>query len=241
MSKVLVIPDIHLKPVIFDRAEKILESGQADFAVQLGDLVDDWGEEFNYMLYDRTIKRAIEFHRKFPKTLWCMGNHDFGYYLPEYGRKETGHSRAQEDTMAEHVAEMVGVGIEQKTIQVVDNVIFSHAGLTDDWIATLTLDGTDYEMGDYIEVLANNPEPDLLWDENSPIWTRPQHTGEILFSDKMQVVGHTPVEKISFVDNLLSTDVFSTYRNGAPFGERRFAIVDTEKMAWQYAEEDEYV
>lgn len=239
MSKVLVIPDIHLKPVIFDQAEKILESGQADFAVQLGDMFDDWGEESNYSLYDRTVKRAIEFHRKFPKTLWCIGNHDFGYYLPEYGRRETGHSGMQEDTMADNLAEMVEAGIEQKIIHVVDNVIFSHAGLTDEYVALMSLDGTAYEMGDYIEVLVNQSEPDSLWEQYSPIWARPQHTGEIMFSDKMQVVGHTPVETISFVDNVLSTDVFSTYRNGAPFGERRFAIVDTEKMTWQYAEEDE--
>ena len=239
MSKVLVIPDVHLKPVIFDRAAKILKSGQADFAVQLGDMFDDWGEEFNYLLYDRTVKRAIDFQTEFPKTLWCMGNHDFGYHLPEYGRRETGHSRMQEDSMATNLVIMAEAGVKQKIIHVVGNVIFSHAGLTSDWVATLTLDGTDYEMSDYIEVLTNNVEPDLLWDENSPIWARPQHTGEIMFSDKMQVVGHTPVETISFVDNILSTDVFSTYSNGAPIGEKRFAIVDTKKMTWGYAKEED--
>lgn len=129
MSKVLVIPDIHLKPIMFERAAKILDSSQADFAVQLGDIFDDWGQEFNYRLYDMTTDKAIEFHKKYPKTLWCMGNHDFGYYLPEYGRRETGHSKMQEDTMADNVARMVGAGIEQKTIHVADNVIFSHAGL----------------------------------------------------------------------------------------------------------------
>lgn len=228
MSKVLVIPDIHLKPIMFERAAKILDSGQADFAVQLGDIFDDWGQEFNYRLYDMTTDKAIEFHKKYPKTLWCMGNHDFGYYLPEYGRRETGHSKIQEDTMADNVARMVGAGIEQKTIHVVDNVIFSHAGLIADWIATLTLDGTDHEMGDYIEVLINDAEPDLLWDQKSPIWARPQqHANEIMFTDKMQVVGHTPMENITFENNILSTDVFSTYSNGAPIGSRRFVIVDT--------------
>lgn len=227
MSKVLVIPDVHLKPLIFDKAEKILESGQADFAVQLGDMFDDWGEEFNYSLYDRTVKRAIDFHEKFPKTLWCMGNHDFGYYLPEYGRRETGHSIMQEDSMATNLAIMAEAGIEQKVIHVVDNVIFSHAGLTDEYAALMTLDGTAYEMGDYIEVLVNQSEPDSLWEQYSPIWARPQHTGEIMFSDKMQVVGHTPMKNITFENNILSTDVFSTYSNGAPIGSRRFVIVDT--------------
>ena len=44
--KVLVIPDIHLKTWIFDRAEKILKDGKADRAVCLMDIPDDWNMEF---------------------------------------------------------------------------------------------------------------------------------------------------------------------------------------------------
>lgn len=79
MSKVLVIPDIHLKPRMFDRAAAILKSGQANFAVVLGDLVDDWGQYHNIDLYELTLNRAIEFAKEFPKTLWCYGNHDLSY------------------------------------------------------------------------------------------------------------------------------------------------------------------
>lgn len=43
--KVLVIPDIHLKPWIFDRAEKIIKDGKADRAVCLMDIPDDWNME----------------------------------------------------------------------------------------------------------------------------------------------------------------------------------------------------
>ena len=39
--RVLVIPDIHLKPWIFDRTEKILRDGKADRAVCLMDMPDD--------------------------------------------------------------------------------------------------------------------------------------------------------------------------------------------------------
>ena len=51
--RVLVIPDIHLKTWIFDRAEAILKAGKAD--------------------------RAIEFAKTYPDTLWCYGNHDVSY------------------------------------------------------------------------------------------------------------------------------------------------------------------
>lgn len=43
--KVLVLPDIHLKPFIFARAKEILKDGGADTAVCLMDIPDDWGKE----------------------------------------------------------------------------------------------------------------------------------------------------------------------------------------------------
>ena len=39
----MVIPDIHLKPWIFDRAEEIFAKAACDTVVCVGDLVDDWG------------------------------------------------------------------------------------------------------------------------------------------------------------------------------------------------------
>jgi hypothetical protein len=36
--KALVIPDVHLKPWVFDRAEEIMDAGTADKAVSLMDI-----------------------------------------------------------------------------------------------------------------------------------------------------------------------------------------------------------
>ena len=46
--KVLVIPDVHLKTWIFDKAENVLKSGKAERAVCLMDMPDDW----NFRLID---------------------------------------------------------------------------------------------------------------------------------------------------------------------------------------------
>ena len=59
--KVLVIPDIHLKTWIFDRAETILKAGKADRAVCLTDMPDDWDMEFQIERYRETFNRAIAF------------------------------------------------------------------------------------------------------------------------------------------------------------------------------------
>lgn len=76
---VLVIPDIHLKTWIFDRAEKILRDGKADRAVCLMDIPDDWNMEFQIERYKETFDRAIVFAVDYPDTLWCYGNHDVSY------------------------------------------------------------------------------------------------------------------------------------------------------------------
>lgn len=59
--KLLVIPDIHLKTWIFDRAETILKAGKADRVVCLMDMPDDWDMEFQIERYKETFDRAITF------------------------------------------------------------------------------------------------------------------------------------------------------------------------------------
>ena len=44
--KVLVIPDVHLKPKMFYRASAIMHQGIADRAVCLMDIADDWGQDW---------------------------------------------------------------------------------------------------------------------------------------------------------------------------------------------------
>ena len=45
--KVLVIPDVHLKPWMFRRASDLMDAGVADKVVCLMDIADDWNQELN--------------------------------------------------------------------------------------------------------------------------------------------------------------------------------------------------
>ena len=45
--KVLVIPDVHLKTWIFDKAENVLKSGKAERAVCLMDMLGIWNFRLN--------------------------------------------------------------------------------------------------------------------------------------------------------------------------------------------------
>ena len=73
-----------------------------------------------------------------------------------------------------------------------------------------------------------------MWDDLSPIWHRPQYSHLEMYEDKklLQVVGHTPVEKIQREGNVISCDVFSTDQNKEPIGSQEFLLIDTK--TWTY-------
>lgn len=68
--KVLVIPDIHLKVWIFERARSLLEQGVCP---------DDWNKSYYIASYEETFNRAIAFAKEYPQTLWVYGNHELSY------------------------------------------------------------------------------------------------------------------------------------------------------------------
>ena len=216
--RVLVIPDIHLKPWIFDRTEKILRDGKADRAVCLMDMPDDWNMEFQIERYKETFDRAIAFAEDYPDTLWCYGNHDVSY---PWGRLENSlKSPAQINIMHR-----------------IDNVLFSHGGLTADFLRWLNKDLLDADIEEVIAAVNDAPH-DYLWNDESPLWFRPQYeTREIFRADiYKQVVGHTPVERIFEKDGIISTDVFSTYRDGRQIGESAMMVIDSETGKYEKIE-----
>ena len=242
MARVLVISDVHLKPTMFDRADKILESGQADIAIQMGDLVDDWDQQYNLGLYSHTLQRAIKFQKDHPNTLWVLGNHDLGYWYPTLGVTESGHSGIVEGEVGTWFREMRRKGAKQDVMHVIDGVVFTHAGLTKGWVDELIPDKFSEWKGtlENVQYITNQATPYELWRENSPIWVRPQQVHYEMYPAKLQVVGHTPMKTIEEENHILSTDVFSTYRDGRPIGTERFAIVDTEKGTWEVAMEPDH-
>ena len=78
--------------------------------------------------------------------------------------------------------------------------------------------------------LQRDASHDDLWNDESPLWFRPQYeTKDVFRTDTYkQVVGHTPVEKIFEKDGIISTDVFSTYRDGRQIGESAMIVIDSE-------------
>ena len=224
MSRVLVIPDVHLKPWIFDEAEKVDKSSYEDIVV-LGDLVDDWGKGNDIDAYEETLKRAAEYGKEHGESLWCYGNHDVSYL---WDAMESGYSVQARLTVIEGITKLERILEDRyKFVHRIDNVLFSHAGVTE----TFVLHSCGYHVKEIDDILAkiNRMGKQELWRDSSPIWARPQADFYRMFRDDLfyQVVGHTPVEEPLDACGVLTLDLFSTYSNGDPYGNQKLYIVDT--------------
>ncbi len=226
MSKVLIIPDVHLKPWIFEKASAIFDRDNYDLAVILGDLVDDWGQERNLRLYNDTFDAAIAFVNKHPDTLWCYGNHDVSYL---WEAMESGYSYYARQTVVKRIDDLKNAMKPENHafIHRIDDVLFSHAGLMESFVLRW-FDSTDHDIDTMLNKI-NTMGEEELWQDDSPLWARPQYGIFTPYPSNMkQVVGHTPVHRPMVYNNIMTIDNFSTYRDGTPIGDQRFVWVDTE-------------
>lgn len=236
MGKVLVIPDVHLKPWIFEQAEEIMVNTDCEKAVCVGDLVDDWKCQGDVDLYEETLASAIRFAKKYPSTLWCYGNHDLAYLWDQYDHP--GYSIMAADMvcdMFEELRDSLESPDNLAIIHKLDNTLFSHAGLSYEFVENQLYN----EMNDIEEVIEsiNGYGVDVLWEENSPIWVRPQYENlakGMYPKDLFQVVGHTPVREVLEQDNMITVDTFSTASDGRNIGNREFCWVNTVTKKWGY-------
>lgn len=76
---------------------------------------------------------------------------------------------------------------------------------------------------DEVVVAVNEASQAYLWNDASPLWLRPQNRDVNIFRNDIytQVVGYTLVEK----DGIISTDMFSTYRDGTQIGESAMIVI----------------
>lgn len=231
--RILVIPDVHLKPRMFTRAAELLDRGEAERAVCLMDIADDWNCMYNLDLYIKTYDAAIHFARSRPDTLWCWGNHDLCYL---WNQRESGYSFFAAGTVCRKLNELKEALPDPGRIAFlhrVDRVLFSHAGLCTSFVRDYAGDLAGGDP-DAVTERINSFTRTQMWQDHSPIWYRHRYDKDTLFraEDLLQVTGHTPVRKITRTENLIECDVFSTDQRRRPIGTRQFLILDT--LTWEH-------
>lgn len=231
--KVLVIPDVHLKPQMFRYATELMHQGIAEKAVCLMDIPDDWEMQYNIALYQETYDEAIQFAKTFPETVWCYGNHDLSYV---WNCMESGYSPMASFVVQKKLLDLKEVLPEDnpiKYVQRIDNVLFSHGGVLDLFVEEYVPHSKHDNVDEVVKVI-NQLGRKEMWSNASPIWLRPQNLEMELYKshELLQVVGHTPVRQIMKEGNLISTDVFSTRRDGSLIGTEEFLLLDT--LTWEY-------
>ena len=231
--KVLVIPDVHLKPWMFDRASELMKEAKAEQVVCLMDIADDWRQQFNLDLYVQTYDAAVRFAKESPDTLWCYGNHDVCYL---WNQRETGYSKIAPWTVCEKLRVLREILPDERQLAYlhkIDNVLFSHGGLADEFVQRYVPEKSQDDIDAVINMI-NGFGCGEMWQDLSPIWYRPQYyEGKLYKSEELlQVVGHTPIVEITRTGNLISCDVFSTDREKNPIGTQEFPVIDT--LDWSF-------
>ena len=227
--KILVIPDVHLKPWMFERASELIKENNAQRAVCLMDIADDWRQQYNLDLYIQTYDAAIQFAKDFPDTLWCYGNHDLSYL---WQKKESGYSPIAPRIVCEKLRilrESLPDERQLNYLHRIDNVLFSHGGLSGEFVMEYVPAAYYNNDADAVIETINGFGPAEMWQDLSPVWYRPQYcAGEMYGSGNLlQAVGHTPVKAIAREGNVISCDVFSTDSNREPLGTQKFPVIDT--------------
>ena len=227
--RVLIIPDIHLKPWMFRRASELLQQEAADRAVCLMDIADSHRGTPTSELYEQTYDAAIRFAGEFPDTLWCCGNHDASYLWNQphncFKRSVTLTVQKKLQLLCEALPDENNLAILHR----IDDVIFCHGGLSASFVRQYVSEKDYYDVDLVLERI-NRMNEGILWQTNSPLWFRPQYGMEDLYGTGklLQVVGHTPVDKVKKVGSLLSCDIFHIYRAGSSAGSLNFPVLDTQ-------------
>lgn len=223
--RILVCGDMHCKPYYFRRA---LEATKWDLFVFLGDACDNFGatQEDNIEIINLMIETKKKYGEKF---IWLLGNHDWGYYDDTINM--TGHIKA--NSAAIHYLLKDNIDLWD-LFYAKDKYIFSHAGISVDFLNE-TRDIPYKELKERIGY--NNPVNNVGYacggtsSTPSLIWARPEEVRELPDAfNNVQIIGHTPVERITLEPNgLIVCDTFSQYSNGSFIGDQSLLLIETDE------------
>lgn len=198
----VAIGDIHGR----DIWKKIVNKHPRARKVFIGDYFDSW--DVNGRKQIDNFKEIVEYSEHDANTNLLFGNHEYHYISSD---KYTGYNPVYAIEIKEVLTPLISKG-QLKICCKHNDILFSHAGVTKTWYeshvkhAISVVDGINELLRytpDSFQFYGRDPSGDNI--TQSPIWVRPKS----LLLDKLdytQVVGHTQLKKIVFVNNTIFID-----------------------------------
>lgn len=214
--RTLVLGDIHGHSAW----KSIVNNEEYDNVVFLGDYLDAFRvipEDIADNLLD-----IIKFKEKMgDKCRLCYGNHDHSYWNSERCSGYNWHGRYLYMPLLEDMFKECMIDL----IYIQDDIIFSHAGVSDYWLKKVTM-LDDVREVNFDSVLLDSLNWNMLtgYDgygntiSQSPIWIRPQSLLKSKVDGYRQIVGHTnmrtPVEEQGLYFNDLLPEYYIIVEDG---------------------------
>lgn len=133
MSKIFIIPDVHGRD-FWKKAYEYVD--KVDEVIFLGDYLDPY--EFEHISEEQAIenfKEILQFKKEHRNVTLLWGNHDH-HYIPPFN-KVWGCRRI--DSRLDELTELYTKNLHHfQVIRIIENYIFSHAGVLKDWFETVT-------------------------------------------------------------------------------------------------------
>lgn len=203
--KELFIGDVHGHKTWLE----IIKKEKPDRVIFVGDYFDS--ETLSLSVQINNFKSIIEYKKSNPNTILLIGNHDYHYFSYINNINTSGFQGG----IAKLKICMLLESIEMKMAYQIDNLLISHAGISEVWLKDNNWEGEDiveyvndlwyYRPTCFGFKLSNNERLSNGSGNNvyqSPIWIR-QRALQLANYDSfrkeyIQIFGHTHMDKIDF-------------------------------------------
>lgn len=199
-QKIAVIGDIHGTLKFIEGYEHILKhNDDVNKIVVLGDHFDPYGSvDFKTMV--ERYNTFISCMKMDDRIVSILGNHDLSKYIIE--TDETNRS-SKDEYEIETIRNLISENLKDSRLMfVVGNCIFSHAGVSYDWVNMVTSNGYDFKklckkgwsVDELCSIVSYYDYDFSGWGNHpnqGPTWIRPMMLAKYPYGDFRQVVGHT--------------------------------------------------
>lgn len=214
----MVIPDAHLRTWVIRHGVELADKLFCDKIILLGDYFDDW--DAVDVMYRNMIEYLKEVMKKNPgRIIPLLGNHELSYL----GFPCSGFN----SIIAREVADYLEKDQRFLWCYAEDGILYSHAGFTKGWLANNNLMSRQTyrnhlgkengphlceEALDKITNIQQFAQVGTVRGGNtfpSPVWADATELLADRAGNFTQVVGHTPMKQIEFMEGIYFTDVYS--------------------------------